>query len=291
MFANSPFYEGAPFGGKTYRGKVWLDVDPRSGLIAPLWKKEHPTYRDYVEWALDVPLYFVLRDAVFHGAKASRIKEVLGYDWMYPDADKLVTFIGNHDVKRAMTDAGRDPAKVKLAFSLLITLRGVPQIYSGDEIGMEGGDDPDNRRDFPGGFAGDPQNAITGRTAPQNEIFEHVQSLLKLRRQHPALRQGTLTHLYADDSVYAFAREYQPKQKVGFGVGGERPEHLLIVANTSAEAKTVTIDISDTPLFTAQQIAQLGQAIGSAKLSTGKIDVQVPARSLAIFDVQCGCDL
>jgi glutamate--cysteine ligase len=62
MFANSPFYEGAPHGGVTYRGKVWLDVDPdRSGLVPSLWKKG-AGFTDYVEWALDVPMFMVKRD-------------------------------------------------------------------------------------------------------------------------------------------------------------------------------------------------------------------------------------
>lgn len=61
MFANSPFYEGKPFGGKSYRAKVWLDVDPdRSGLVPTVWK-EDATFADYVEWALDVPMFMFKR--------------------------------------------------------------------------------------------------------------------------------------------------------------------------------------------------------------------------------------
>jgi glutamate--cysteine ligase len=62
LFANSPFYEGKPFGGKSYRAKVWLDVDPdRSGLVPGVWKKS-ATFTDYVEWALDVPMFMFKRD-------------------------------------------------------------------------------------------------------------------------------------------------------------------------------------------------------------------------------------
>lgn len=62
LFANSPFYEGQPFGGKSYRAKVWLDVDPdRSGLVPTLWKKT-ATFVDYVEWALDVPMFMFKRN-------------------------------------------------------------------------------------------------------------------------------------------------------------------------------------------------------------------------------------
>jgi len=62
LFANSPFYEGKPFGGKSYRAKVWLDTDPdRSGLVPSLWKKG-AKFVDYVEWALDVPMFMFKRD-------------------------------------------------------------------------------------------------------------------------------------------------------------------------------------------------------------------------------------
>jgi glutamate--cysteine ligase len=61
MFANSPWKEGRPHGGVTYRGRVWLDVDPdRSGLVPVLWKRGS-RFDDYVEWALDVPMFLIKR--------------------------------------------------------------------------------------------------------------------------------------------------------------------------------------------------------------------------------------
>ena len=70
-------------------------------------------------------------------------------------------------MKRFMGEPGASKEKLKNAFSLLLTMRGVPQLYAGDEIAMPGGDDPDNRRDFPGGFPGDTRNAFTLQAAPQ----------------------------------------------------------------------------------------------------------------------------
>ena len=62
LFANSPFYEGKPFGGKSFRAKVWLDTDPdRSGLVPSLWKRG-AKFVDYVEWALDVPMFMFKRN-------------------------------------------------------------------------------------------------------------------------------------------------------------------------------------------------------------------------------------
>jgi glutamate--cysteine ligase len=62
MFANSPWLEGKPHGGVTYRGRVWLDVDPdRTGLVPSLWKSR-ATFDDYVQWALDVPMFLFKRN-------------------------------------------------------------------------------------------------------------------------------------------------------------------------------------------------------------------------------------
>jgi glutamate--cysteine ligase len=62
MFGNSPWKEGHTHGGLSYRGRVWLDVDPdRTGLLPPLWKRES-RFDDYVEWALDVPMFLFKRD-------------------------------------------------------------------------------------------------------------------------------------------------------------------------------------------------------------------------------------
>ena len=64
IFANSPWLEGKPHGGLTYRGRVWLDVDPdRSGLLPFLWKPS-AGFSDYVEWALDIPMFMFKRDGV-----------------------------------------------------------------------------------------------------------------------------------------------------------------------------------------------------------------------------------
>jgi glutamate--cysteine ligase len=62
MFANSPWKEGRPHGGLTYRGRVWLDVDPdRTGLLPALWARQ-ARIDNYVEWALDAPMFLVMRD-------------------------------------------------------------------------------------------------------------------------------------------------------------------------------------------------------------------------------------
>lgn len=179
----------------------------------------------------DYPLYFALRDVLIQGKPFTEISQVLAQDRLYRHPDRLVTFIGNHDVSRFLTAADGSVAKLKLAFTFLLTMRGEPLIYSGDEIGMTGGNDPDNRHDFPGGFPGDRQNAFTaaGRTAQQNDIWNHVHRLLLLRRQHAALRHGHLEELLTTRQQYAYLRTL--------------PDDAVLVAfNTAARPVTVTLD-------------------------------------------------
>jgi glycosidase len=158
-----------------------------------------------------------------------------------------------------------------LAFGLTLTLRGIPQLYYGDEIGMPGGGDPDNRRDFPGGWGDDAKNAFTeaGRTREQQEIFAYVQTLLRLRREHPALRDGRLWHLFSDEGSYVFLRDADE-------------ERVLVVFNNSAQTRNLSVPVSDTP---TQGVARASRLMGeaSAELANKEIHIHTPAQSLTIF--------
>ncbi len=136
----------------------------------------------------DFPTYFALRDVFVTGAPMSRLADVWRLDALYPHPERLVPFLGNHDTVRFLGEQGATPDELQMAFAVLLTMRGMPQIYSGDEIAMKGGDDPDNRRDFPGGFPGDAQSAFTGPTVEQAGMEEWVRDLLKLRRARRAAR-------------------------------------------------------------------------------------------------------
>jgi glycosidase len=219
----------------------------------------------------DFPMYFTLRDVLLRDAPVGRIADVLRHDNLYVHPDMLVPFFANHDVPRFASAEGSSPEKTKLAFGLTLTLRGIPEIYYGDEIGMAGGGDPDNRRDFPGGWIGDGNNAFTqaGRTREQQEIFAYVQALLRIRSEHSALRGGKLWHLASDESSYVFLRESEE-------------ERLVVAFNNSAQARDLHIALSDTP---AQSAAGISLLFGGAKAELGRNDMHLtmPAQSLSIF--------
>lgn len=219
----------------------------------------------------DYPMFFALRDVLLQNAPAGRIADVLRHDSLYAHPDTLVTFFANHDVARFANAEGSSIAKSKLAFGLTLTLRGIPELYYGDEIGMLGGGDPDNRRDFPGGWPGDPVNGFTaeGRTAQQQELFAYVQSLLRLRREHAALQSGELWHLFSDETSYVFLRETEE-------------ERVLVAFNNSTEPRTLKIPLNDTPAAGAAGFTLL---LGQAKTEVfkGEARIALPAQSISIF--------
>jgi glycosidase len=254
-------------------GEAW-DADPAITSFFEGGRKQFDGIDSGLATVFDFPLYFALRDVVIKGAPMAKIVDVLRHDELYPHPETLVTFIGNHDNRRFLSEEGSTPAKLKAALSLLLTLRGIPQIYSGDEIAMPGGDDPDNRRDFPGGFPGDPQNAFaaSGRTAEQQDVFAYVQSLLALRKSHPALRTGKQWHIGWDDNYYAFLRELPQ-------------ERLLVIYNNAPKTIELSIPIDNTPLETAHQLQAVFGSI-SAEIATGQVHVSLPAQTLAVFSVR-----
>jgi glycosidase len=219
----------------------------------------------------DFPMFFALRDVLLRNAPVGGIADVLRHDALYVHPDVLVPFFANHDVPRFASAEGGSREKVRLAFGLTLTLRGIPEIYYGDEIGMPGGGDPDNRRDFPGGWAGDPMDAFTqaGRTREQQEIFSYAQTLLRIRSEHAALRGGRLWHLASDESSYVFVRESEE-------------ERLVVSFNNSARPRELHIPLNDTP---AQNAAGISLLFGGAKaeLARNEIHLTMPEQSLSIF--------
>ena len=222
----------------------------------------------------DYPYYFALRDVLLDGAPTGRITNSLRQDFLYPHADFLVPFFGNQDAPRFAGAPGATPQKEKLAMALTLAVRGIPELYYGDELGMGGGGDPDNRRDFPGGWPADAYNAFAreGRTREQQAMFEYTQALLRLRREHEALRGGKLWHLASDDSCYVFVRESDE-------------EKLVIAFHNGTSPKTLNLSLKDTPAGTAAGISALfGE--GQADVAGQQLRLVLPPQSFSVFLLQ-----
>ncbi len=233
----------------------------------------------------DFPVYFTLRDVLAHGKPMTDLTAVLRQDALYPYPERLVSFIGNHDTVRFLTESGGSVLTLKLGLGMVTTLRGMPQIYSGDEIGMPGGSDPDNRRDFPGGFAGDTHTAFTkaGRTSTEEDVFEWTSGLLALRREHPALQSGIEQNLFADDNVFA-----QVRAQDGSGCSpGDAKDRLLIVVNKAHLSRAVQLSSEDSALAGCTVFHTATPTVGKAPIVNGAtIKIEQPAESMTVFEVR-----
>lgn len=219
----------------------------------------------------DFPTYFALRDVFTKGAPMTRLTDVWRQDALYPHPERLVPFLGNHDNMRFLSEPGADAEQMRLAFLVLLTMRGMPQIYSGDEIAMTGGVDPDNRHDFPGGFAGDAQSAFTQRTPEQSAMYDWVHGLLDLRRRNSALQTGEMQVLHADKDVLVFAR-YEAGQCV------------LTAINRGGDA-TIDVPVEGT-IVAGKHSATKIFGDGSASLQGMNLQINLKARAGALIDVR-----
>ena len=153
------------------------------------------------ESLLDFPLFYSIRRAFAEGGPVDEIPKTLARDYLYPNPNILVTLLGGHDDGRFMSEQGATIEGLKLANAFVLTTRGVPQLYYGDEIAMTGPDEPTTRGDFP-------VKAFTaaGRTKEQQELFEYIRRLTQLRRELATLRRAPLVNLYVSEQQYVYAR-------------------------------------------------------------------------------------
>ncbi len=190
----------------------------------------------------DFPLDGALHRAFAQGGPLSGIANVLAMDALYPHPERLVTLLDNHDEPRFRSEV-KSAVAMKLALGVLLTTRGLPQIYSGDELAMTGGDDPDNRRDFPGGFANAPRSAFTdaGRTSEERLMHDWVAQLNALRQSHPALACGGEQTLNSDDNTLVYARD-----AANGCTDLNSKERLLIAVHRGKSAASVNLDFRAT---------------------------------------------
>jgi len=227
----------------TLIGEVW---DEDVSCVAPF------QLRQGFDSMFDFPLHGAMVDVFARDQPFSRIARpelsdneapgVLNQDSAYRNAYQLITFLDNHDTPRFIHAAGgpEQPEEAllrsKLAFTFLLTTRGIPQLYYGAELGMPGGPHPDNRRDMPWELVDGPND--TPEAGRARALHRFVRELIHLRRSSMALRYGVLTTLYLTPTLYAYARVYPDDPR-------------LVVLNNAWEPADVLIPIHSNPRLPA----------------------------------------
>ena len=157
---------------------------------------------------MDFPTEEAIRQALENdgqgwGNGLTRVYDALTMDYMYADVNKLLTFLGNHDMAR-ITDVvkDKDPRRVKLAYVLLATMRGIPQVLYGDEYAMTSkSEDPSNHS-----YLRAPLPQGTEVTAEMQDMYDFQSKLFQWRKNEPVLHFGKTMHFFARDNTYAFFR-------------------------------------------------------------------------------------
>jgi glycosidase len=225
-----------------------------------------------IDTLFDFPLYYPLRRAFAEGKPIRELVQMLARDRLYQRPGELVTLLGLHDVRRFMDEPGSTVAGLKLAFTFLLTARGIPLVYYGDEIALPGSVDPDNRRDFPGGFAGDPRNAFepAGRSADEQSVFERVRTLDRLRAELVPLRRGATVDLLVEDQLYAYARV-------------TREDSVIVAFNNGGEPARLDFAVSDLGLSERATLEDRLGGLQPIPVASGRLRFTLPARSAAVL--------
>ncbi len=176
-----------------------------------------------------------------------------------------LNLLGSHDTPRLRTVVGGDLEGVRLGTLLVTTLPGAPCIYYGDEIGLEGGNDPACR----GAFPWDPGRWEQG-------LRESVRALLRLRSAEPALRDSPLRVVGAEGGAVAFER----------GSGASR---FVVTVNAGDERAWLPVRFVDEPEGAGGQLAPLELpgfgGVAGAAIHDGEAVLELPARSGAVLRV------
>ena len=221
-------------------GEVWMHDQAQISY----WQKDSPiakiqSYNSYLPSVMDFTMHDVFGN-VFNEDNTNwndgmfKFYENFVNDFLYDNPNNLLIFAENHDTNRFNYIYKNDLNKYKMAMTILATMRGIPQLYYGSEIGMagdKGKGDADIRQDFPGGWASDKNIAFTasGRTAEQAKYFDFTAKVFNWRKSKSVIHNGKLMHYLPDNNVYVYFRYNDT-------------ESVMVVVNNSKDKQTLKLD-------------------------------------------------
>jgi len=270
-------------------GEVYSD-NRNSGFLAQF------TRRDGFPSVLDFAFQAAVRDALSRNEPAGVLVEMFDGDVNYEGGDEaaraLPTFLGNHDMGRFSTIVRADNpgisqaellARVKLGHAMLMTLRGTPTVYYGDEQGFVGdGNDQAAREDmFPSQTATYNDNDLIGTSATTasdnfdtaHPLYALIKDFARIRGEHAALRRGKQTPRSFNDAapgLVAFSR-FDPE------TGAE----YLLAFNTASAA----ISVNSTIRYKAGVLETLSGTCPTAPSAPGRIALELPAFGWCVASV------
>ncbi len=255
-------------------GSEWLAAIrkeyPNINIVGECWTRPAPAvaywqsgtknfdgFDSNLPTVMDFPVEEAIRQALendgnYWGGGLTKVYDALTMDYMYADVNKLLTFLGNHDMSR-IRDAvkDRDIRRVKLAYVLLATMRGIPQVLYGDEYAMYSmnKEDPNNHSYLRAPL---PQGKKVNEE--MQDMFNFQSRLFNWRKKEPVLHTGKTMHFMARNNTYAFFR-YNDKEAV------------FVFANASEEPRII-------PTETYEEILSQYNTKGINPLTGEEVDLR-----------------
>ena len=249
-------------------GEVWFgDV-----ASCAYWEgvRQMDGYNSHLPSVMDFPLMFATLSALTQEGTSwepsmVRIYNSLALDRLYEDPSDILIFIGNHDTSRLAHELGGDPDKIKMAYTLLATMRGVPQLYYGDEYGLRSAD----------GTTGHSQERVDmpwGKfTRSQIELRKYVSDLFTWRKTSKAVTRGNMIHFRPDSrNVYVYFRTV-------------KDEAVMVVLNGGTE--DYVVDWDHFSEITAKFAKKVKNVMTGERLKVGDRYVVEPG-SAAVLEIR-----
>ena len=267
-------------------GSKWLEAIrkeyPNINIVGECWTRPAPAvaywqsgvknfdgFDSHLPTVMDFPVEESIRQALENdghgwGNGLTRVYDAMTMDYMYADVNKLFTFLGNHDMAR-ITDVvlNKDLRRVKLAYVLLATMRGIPQVLYGDEYAMtSAGEDPNNHS-----YLRAPLPQGDEVTMEMQDMFDFQSALFNWRKGEPVLHTGKTMHFLARNNTYAYFRYNEN-------------EAVFVFANAAEEPQIIPVD------HYAEILGQY-KAVGvnpltGESVNLGRNDIEVPGLSTVI---------
>ncbi|MDO4461146.1 MAG: glycoside hydrolase family 13 protein [Bacteroidia bacterium] len=251
-------------------GETWIS----STAKVSYWQKDAHNadgYNSELKTIMDFPL----RDAICAAFNENvgwdtglqRLYDVLADDYHYANTNNLLVFAENHDCGRFLHTMQGDVRKQKMATAFLAAVRGIPQLYIGSEVLMDGdgAQHSEIRKDFPGGWAGDELNFFTARPEREDDMYQYTAKVFNFRKTCEAIHNGTLLHYLPQNNLYVLFRQTEK-------------ENVMLILNATEEAR----------VFDAKHYAEglRGMTKGQDIISDQNINVEslsIPAMSAMLI--------
>lgn len=220
-----------------------LEEYPGFNIVGECWTSSIPQLaywqggnanRDGFDSHLPSIMDFPLQEAICKGLPTDsqawgegmvRVYDCLSHDFVYHDLSRMMIFVGNHDMDRIGDVLRHNADRQKIAIAMMATMRGIPQMFYGDEMMFVSKDRSQGhgglRVDFPGGWAGDKMDLFTaegraraavntdGKPVPEGfaaDMHDYTRTLFQWRKGKKVIHDGRTMHFLTRDNTYAYFR-------------------------------------------------------------------------------------